>query len=317
MKRVLILMLAVCLCLALCACGGGSGSGGTTPTKGDATTTTAPKEDSVVGFYELVAIEDAEGYVEMSAEGMNHINPDEVSYVIMKEGNTGVVFMEFEEYTVTYDGSSFEDEDGFAVDYDFKDGRLVLYFDDVTFYYEKADREGPTEGVELGGDAFPADVAEAFEGDWHGWCEFSGVSGIFADEELEFEIIARFAFDADGNCEPFFAIATEDPSDNFQNVTATYDSYGEFMLFDGELFGTTIEEGNLIELGGSLSGTIVLEEGDDYASISFCMRRVGDTWDEDYDYPCMPEDVQNYYADMEWLDIADSYGVDLDEIPEV
>ena len=112
------------------------------------------------------------------------------------------------------------------------------------------------------------------------------------------------------------AVPVDDQADNFQNLTVSYDSYGDYMYFYGELFDTKISEGNLLDLGGFLSGNLILEEGDDYVSISITMLRIGDTWDPEYNIPCMPEDVQEYYEDMDLIDIAELYGVDLDLIPE-
>ncbi len=322
MKKLFAMILALCVALSLCACGGTNGgdtdNGGSADTTTKPNTTTAPKEDSVTGFYELVALQDEEGYYEMKSEEMSHLNPDELSYVILNEGNTATLMLEFEEYQMTYNGSSFLDEEGGAIDYEFKDGQLVIYFeDDLTFYYEKSDREGPSEGEQKGGEAFPQSAIESFEGDWHGWCIINYGMGAFEnDADVTFEIIARFAFDENGNCRPYFAIPVEDQADNFHNVTATYDSYGDYLYFYGELFGTDINEGNLADLGGLLMGNLVLDEGDDYASISFNMRRIGDSWDPEIDDPCMPDDVQAYYADMDLIDIAELYGVDLDLIPE-
>ncbi len=317
MKKLLAIILALCMMLSLCACGGGAGgnSGGN---GGNGGSTQAPKEDSVAGFYELVALEDSEGYYEMDSEEMSHLNPDELSYVIMNDDNTATIMIECEEFEVTYNGSTFMNDDGLALDYDFKDGQLVIYYEeDTIFYYEKADREGPIDHIEKGGEAFSEDAIDSFSGDWHGWCEVNYGSGIYEEDEgSTFEIIARFVFDEDGNCQPFLAIPTEDPADNFQDLTVSYDSYGEYMYFYGELFGTEIDEGNFADLGGVLFGNLTLEEGDDYASISICMRRIGDTWDADIDSPYMPEEVQSYYEGMDLIDIAELYGVDLDLIPE-
>jgi hypothetical protein len=302
--------LAICLVFGLVACGGDAG--------GNAGGSTKPQKDSVAGFYQLVAFQDEEGYYDMKSEDMSHINPDELSYIILKNDNTAILYMEYEEFQMTYNGSSFLDDEGGAIDYKFKDGQLVVYFeDDLTFYYEKTDREGPSEGEQKGGEAFPEAAVESFEGDWHGWCVVNYGSGAYEnDTDATFELIARFVFDENGNCTPYFAIPVEDQADNFQNITVTYDSYGEYLYFYGEMFGTDINEGSLADLGGVLSGNLVLEEGDDYASISFSMRRVGDSWDQDIDYPCMPADVESYYAGMSFMDIAESYGVDLNKIPK-
>ena len=310
MKKIIALVLALCMVLGLCACGGNAG--------GNAGGATKPQKDSVAGFYALVGIEEDGEYTDMTSEEMSYFNPDELSYVIMKDGGTAIVYMEFEEYQFTYNSSSFMDDEGGAIDYKFKDGKLVLYFeDDLTFYYQKTDREGPTSGVEKGGEAFPPSAIESFEGDWHGWCVVNFGTGAYEnDTDATFELIARFVFDDEGNCTPYFAIPVEDQADNFRNITATYDSYGEYLYFYGEMFGTDINEGNLADLGGALFGNLVLEEGDDYASISFCMRRVGDSWDSEIDYPCMPAEVESYYAGMSFMDIAESYGVDLNKIPK-
>lgn len=324
MKKIIALLLAVFMTLSLCACGGNKANeekqknDNKENVEDQNNDATEPKEESIAGFYELVAFMDGDERIEMDSENMSHINPHEISYVIMKDDGTAALFLEFEEYQVTYDGSKFTDEEGVAVNYEFKDGQLVVYYEEgTTYYYEKSDKTGPSDGVDKGGEAFTEDAIESFEGDWHGWCELNYGTGVFEDAEgMTFEIIARFAFDEDGNCQPYFAIAVEDQSDNFQNVTVSYDSYGDYLYFYGELFGTDIDEGSLMPMGdGFLSGNLVLDEGDDYASISFGMRQIGDTWDSDYDYPYMPDEVQDYYAGMDLYDIADLYGVDLDLIP--
>ncbi|MBO5779140.1 MAG: hypothetical protein J6R82_06195, partial [Clostridia bacterium] len=83
-----------------------------------------------------------------------------------------------------------------------------------------------------------------------------------------------------------------------------------------EVFDTKIEEGNLADLGGFLSGNLVLEEGDDYLSVSICMCPVGATWNPAYNIPCMPDEVIENYEGLDLIDIAELYGVDLDRIPE-
>ena len=312
MKKWLVFALITCMLCGLCACGGGSGSGG------GGTNTNQTNQDSVAGYYALVAFEDSEGYYEMDSEEMEHLNPDELSYVIMKDDKTATVMIDLEVYQMTYNGSTFMDDEGGAIDYDFKDGKLVVYYDDeLTYYYEKSDREGPSDGEQKGGEAFTEDAIASFEGDWHGWCEVNYGTGAFEEDAgLTFEIIARFVFDEDGNCQPFMAIPVDDPADDFQGLTVSYDSYGDYMYFYGEVFDTKIEEGNLADLGGFLSGTLVLEEGDDYLSVSICMCPVGATWDPAYHTPCMPDEVIENYEGLDLIDIAELYGVDLDRIPE-
>ena len=60
---------------------------------------------------------------------------------------------------------------------------MVIYYDDeLTYYYEKSDREGPSDGEQKGGEAFTEDAIASFEGDWHGWCEVNYGTGAFEED---------------------------------------------------------------------------------------------------------------------------------------
>lgn len=298
----------------LCACGGGEI---VTRNFGDNDDdTTAETKNSVAGYYALCGIEESGEYLDkddLIAYGL-----DQQSAVELRDDGTGIWYLEDDEFDITYNGSAFLYEEGEAVDYRFKDGQLVLYVgDEITFYFEKGTKPQGNGNNTVQDGAFPAVFVAQAKGDWHGWCKIEYGTGKFASAiDTEFEMISRLIFDKNGNCEHFFAIATEDKADNFTNITVSYDEDEEAMVLTGELFKTTISDNTLFPFGDDyLQFYLTLEEGDDYADICIALRRPGAEWDE-YDDPCMPDAACDFYKDKDLIDIATLYGIDLDLIPD-
>lgn len=316
-------LLAVVLFFTLCSGGNGGGSDPkpTDPPAGNSPTDpTDPndQESSVAGYYRLVGIEDNGEYTDV----LDITDaPDTISYVVMNEDKSAIVYMEYEKYEMTYNGSSFVDVGGDAIDYDLNDKELRLYVEEsMTFHYVwNAESKPDLDEPELEGDPFPEEIVEQLEGDWHGWCEITDGDGMFIDAiDTSFEIIARFVFDENGNCQPFMAICTDDPDDNIKELIFAYNSEMETVDFVGRIFGVDISYGEvMVYEDGFADCYMMVDDGEnDRASIMFGMRRIGDTWDEDSDDPCIPQDVLSQYEGLDLIDIAELYGVDLDLIPE-
>lgn len=308
MKKFLTWILVFCMAMSLCACGGG-GSGSGTPT-------TPPNNTASVGFYDLIAMEQSGDYIDVSILG--DFGVGEYGYVQMKEDGTAVIMLEGDLLKATYNGNTFVLENDDAIDYRLDGDTLMVYYEDeLTYYYQKTDAPIGADKPEPDGDAFGPDLIEIMDGDFHGICTVANGAGLFEDmTDSSFEIIGRFLFDEDGYCTPFLAAAVEDSEDDFQDLTVSYDLNYDCMVFSGELFGVTIAEGSFTYYdNGFVYGLIVLEDGEDYADIYIGMRQIGDTWESEDD-PYMPEEMQEYYQDMDLIDIAGLFGVDLDLIPE-
>jgi len=46
-----------------------------------------------------------------------------------------------------------------------------------------------------------------------------------------------------------------------------------------------------------------------------CLRRLGEEWNYDNDYPCLPEDGVAYYKGMDLDEIAEVFGLGASELP--
>jgi len=187
----------------------------------------------------------------------------------------------------------------------------------MVFYYEPGDMSNiPVEEPGAAG-AFPADIIEDFYGDWHGWCVFTNGTGDYENDLYEeFEMIARYAFDEDGVCIPWMAIYG-DPEDNFKDVILTYNEDEYAVCLSGQLFGMEIQPSSYIyDSFGSLCMVIDMEGENGTLQVTVTLRHLDDEWDE-YDYPCMPEDAQNYYAGMTFEELVELYELNPADLPEL
>lgn len=280
------------------------------------TPTAAPKAETLQpGFYPLYAMEQDGEYTDNDL--IVRAGMDKESYLVVYEDGTMDFIMDGEKYVCTFDENSIIADEGGVLDYEIVDGLVEVYFENsLTFYYKLGDMDDlpPEQPAALG---FPEDVVDAFYGDWHGWCVFTNATGDYeGDLYEEFEMIARYAFDENGVCTPWMAIYS-DAEDNFYNVSLTYNEDEYTVYLSGQLFGMEIQESSYIyDSFGSLCMVIDLEDENGTLQITVTLRHLDDVWDE-YDYPCMPEAAQDYYAGMTFEELVEIYELDPADLPEL
>lgn len=185
-------------------------------------------------------------------------------------------------------------------------------------------------GSVQGGDSTDAeeDVTETFpdafiadhQGDWHGMATVYEGTGAFEDEvDMEMEIIARLAFREDGICEPYLACAFGGEDNNFKDLSAAYYVDGEQMFLFGEFVnGELVAPSTLFVQDGALYVDVYVEdEKGNTMNLYACLRRLDASWDYDNDWPCLPEDAVKFYKGKSFMEIAELFQLDLDEIPEL
>ena len=180
--------------------------------------------------------------------------------------------------------------------------------------------EGSTETQDPGSPTFPDSFIRMHEGDWHGMAVVYDGTGYYEDEkDMEFEIIARLAFREDGTCEPYLACAFGGEDNNFKNLTATYNETYDNMLLYGEFVNLDlVSESNLFVLDDMLYVDVFVDDGEgNYLNLYACLRRLDEEWDYENDWPCLPEDAVAFYNGKDFLEIAELFQVDVDEIPEL
>ena len=310
MKEIIALLLSVIMLLSMAACGGDK------PDNDD----TKPKPKGLqAGFYALYAVEEGGEYVDN--ETLKQLGMDKMSYIEVKADGTAEVMMEGDIMSCTFDKEYFTDAEGNKIAYKLKDGLLELSPEEgMTMFYKLGSKSDTTDPGENPGDsapAFPEDVAEAFYGDWHGWCLITDGTGEYEDEiDNEFEMLARYAFDEEGNCTPWMAIYSSS-EDNFKNVSLRYDESDEYVYLSGQLFGMEIQSNSkMYEDYGSLCLTIYLEDDEGTLNIVVCLRHPDAEWDE-YDYPCMPDSALAYYNGMTFEERVKAYKLDPADLPEL
>ena len=307
MKKWMALLLSIAIMLSLAACGGGS----TDAEKKD------PKPKGLeAGFYPLYALEEDGEYIDN--ETITKIGMDKMSYLVVNTDGTADVVMDGEKISCTYNKNRFADDEGNEISYKIKDGLVELYPEDgVTLYFKRGNKEDAPNDEPPAAAAFPADVAEDFYGDWHGWCLITDGTGEYEDEiDNEFEMLARYAFDEEGNCTPWMAIYS-DSEDNFKNISLRYDEEDELVYLSGQLFGMEIlSDSRMYESYGSLCLTIYLEDDEGTLDIVVCLRHPDAEWDE-YDYPCMPDSALAYYNGMTFEERVKAYKLDPADLPEL
>jgi hypothetical protein len=279
---------------------------------------TVPQSDTLeMGFYPLYAVDQDGEYTDN--ETIKMLGMDQTNYLICYGDGTVEVVMENDQYFCTYNETCIIDDEGGEVQYAIVEGLVELYMEgNMTFYYQLGNMEDIPEVVpSANSEAFPADVVEAFYGDWHGWCVFTNGTGDYENDLYEeFEMIARYAFDEDGVCIPWMAIYG-DPEDNFKDVILTYNEDEYTVCLSGQLFGMEIQPSSYIyDSFGSLCMVIDMEGENGTLQVTVTLRHLDDEWDE-YDYPCMPEDAQNYYAGMTFEELVELYELNPADLPEL
>jgi len=279
---------------------------------------TVPTDPTLeAGYYAFYAMEQDGEYTDNDTIIM--AGADKENYILVYEDGTADIVMDGETYTCLYRTDCFVDDEGFEIKYGIVDGLVELYLEgNLTFYYKKGNVEDvPTVDPDAMDAAFPEDIVEEFYGDWHGWCVITDGTGAYeSDVDGEFELLARYAFDAAGNCTPWMAIYS-DPEDNFQNVSLAYSENEYCTYLSGQLFGMDIQSSSYIyESSGSLCMFIDLADEEGTLQIIVTMRHLDDEWDE-YDYPCMPKNAQDYYAGMTFEELVMSYELDPADLPEL
>ena len=165
-------------------------------------------------------------------------------------------------------------------------------------------------------DAFIAD----YQGDWHGMATVYEGTGAFEDEvDMEMEIIARLVFREDGTCEPYLACAFGGEDNNFKNLSAAYYVDGDQMFLFGEFVnGELVAPSTLFVQDGALYVDVFVEdEKGNTMNLYACLRRLDASWDYDNDWLNLSEDAVKFYKGKSFMEIAELFQLDLDEIPEL
>lgn len=308
MKKLLALFLALSMMLALCACGDKESD--------------KKEKDDYLGLYEGVSIVLMGEAVDMSEvyDGVNTIE--------IKSGGKCEITLEGDTADATYkvDGNEMTITiDGQDIKATLKEGVIVMDFfgSEMTFakagYQASAGDSGNSGNSASAGDAvFPEVFAADMSGDWHGWCVIEDAGGAYEDDiEDEFEILARFAFDEEGHCEPFLALSVEEDM-NFSDLEVSYNEFGDLMQMEGTVFGLDIlPDTNLYVLDGAIWMNLFVGDSEDYMNILICMRHLDDEWDMVYDYPCMPEAAIEYYSGMTMEELMELFELDPADLPEL
>ena len=145
-------------------------------------------------------------------------------------------------------------------------------------------------------------------------------AGIFEDDQdEEMEIIARLAFREDGTCEPYLACAFGGKDNNFKSLTAAYDEITDIMLLSGEFVNEALTgQSNLFVLDEILYVDVFVDDGEgNYMNLYAALRPLDAEWDYENDWPCLPEAAVEFYKGKDFLEIAELFKVDVNEIPEL
>lgn len=315
MKKLLAIILALCMMLSLCACNEKESE---------------EKKEEYLGLYEGVSVVLFGENVDMSEvyDGVNSIE--------LKSGGKCEITLQGDTQNATYKVNGKEmtlNIEGENITATLQEGIIVMDFFGTEMTFAKkgyqvstgninrddTDDETDIDNEGNSSDAvFPQLFAEDMQGDWHGWCIVEDAGGIYEDDiGDEFEIIARFAFDEEGHCEPFLALSVEEDM-NFSDLEVSYNEFGDLMQMEGTVFGTDIlPDTNLYVLDGAIWMNLLVGESDDYMDVYICMRHLDDEWDEEYDYPCMPAEAIEYYSGMSMEDLMELYGLDPAVLPEL
>lgn len=290
----------------------------------DITKPTMPELEGLEpGRYSLCAMDQNGEYYDKSDLAL--AGADKSTYIIVYKDWKMDVVMDDEVFPCTYNEEYVIDEGGYETAYALVDGILEFYLSDsMTFYYVKDDASDDPAGPDtpagtdipaVSATAFPKDVAEKYYGDWHGWCQITNATGIYAsDLNTEFDVLARYAFDKDGNCTPWMATYSA-PEDNFQNLALRYDDIYGFVYVSGKLFGMEIDPTSMMyDYDGSLCLTLYLKDNDGTVDIVACLRHPDAEWDE-YDFPAMPAEYQQYYKGMSFDDLVKLFEQDPATLP--
>lgn len=215
--------------------------------------------------------------------------------------------------------------DGREFFFSYENGIVTVYFDDDTACYSKDGYSfGYVPSAPQG--EFSSEFAELYSGDWHGMAECYQCTGNFADRNgSQYEIIARFVFDAYGNCTPYLAIALSGQNEyNFTDLSVSYhsdDGEGEYMPIGGTFMKLDINpDESFVQIDPDDSDrmyvNIMLEDSDGSVYQAFaCMRPVGDeNWSDD-DYPFIPQGGIEFYRGKDLMDIAELFMLDTSLIP--
>ena len=276
---------------------------------------TKPAETLEPGYYPLYAVEqDGEynGNDIITAAGL-----DKGNYILVNEDKTVLAVMEGEKLEAVMKDGKLVADDGSGIPFVLKDGLVELHLEgNMIFYYKKGDiKDMPTEPE---GAVFPDYVAQEFYGDWHGWCSVVNATGAYEDDlGEEFEMLARYAIDANGVCTPWMAIASSADS-NFKDLVLTYNEDDTFVYLAGQLFGMPIDSSasRMYSSFGSLCLEIHLADDDGTLQIAVTLRHPNAVWDE-YDFPCMPQGAIDFYSDKTFEQRVELYGLDPADLPEL
>lgn len=272
-----------------------------------------PAETLEPGYYPLYAVDQNGEYTGndiITAAGM-----DKSSYILVNEDKTVLAVMEGEKLEAVMEDGMLVADDGSSIPFALKDGLVELHLDgNMTLFYKKGDiNDMPTEPE---GSVFPDYVAQDFYGDWHGWCVVVNATGAYENDLYEeFEMLARYAIDANGVCTPWMAIASSADS-NFKDLVLTYNEDDTFVYLSGQLFGMPIDPLNsyMYSSFGSLCLDISLADGDGSLQIVATLRHPNAVWDE-YDFPCMPQEAIDFYSDKTFEQRVELYGLDPADLP--
>ena len=209
------------------------------------------------------------------------------------------------------------------------DGVITIDFMGMGMMMSFTKTEGQVSGDPSGTDSeseesvtetFPETFIADHEGDWHGMAVVYEGAGDFADEvDMEMEIIARLAFREDGTCEPYLACAFGGKDNNFKDLSAAYYVDGDEMFLFGEFVNAElVSASKLFAQDGALYVDVYVDDGDgNTMNLYACLRRLDAAWDQENDWPCLPEDAVAFYNGKDFLEIAELFQVDVDEIPEL
>ena len=304
--------------VALAACGGDKGGN-------------KSSKHSLAGNYLAVGMVTEDGYETSYAE-MLEVGSVEGTYLKINDDGTGKLVLggevEADITKIDTDKKEFTFDDGSSVTYA-KDGdKITVTIEDtgfkVIFALEGSDTYN--EIVNAAGDYYSYETyfsdedIEAFEGDWFGIAECYDCTGEFeANEGLQMEILARFAFDEDGYCTPYIALAVDEES-NINDLVAM-PSYSENNVMDivGTLMGIYFDDASFLELedDGSMSIYIGIDETEaDGMEIMASLRRIDDqdNW-SDSNYPLPSQEYIDYYKGMTLEEIAESCYLDTSKMP--
>jgi hypothetical protein len=94
---------------------------------------------------------------------------------------------------------------------------------------------------------------------------------------------------------------------------------GDQMFLFGEFVnGELVAPSTLFVQDGALYVDVYVEdEKGNTMNLYACLRRLDASWDYDNDWPCLPEDAVKFYKGKSFMEIAELFQLDLDEIPEL